>query len=448
MGAVDELASQPASRKDRFIAKLVSFLTRSLYRELDVYWTVPIDRESPQLSVANHFGGVSDALILVAVLPRRPGIVARDMIWNVPLVGRLMTWVGAIPVHKPEDHTAATSNDEMFASCYGALADGGNILIFPEGVTRNEPSMARVKTGAARIAIGARAHGASAVTVVPMGIHYEDKAALRSRVFVNVGVPIEVDHVVSGQEQPGETVTANDHDAVNTLTDSIEVALRRVAPDFADWNEAGLLAKGAEITLRSQLDDPAGGVPLGLRDRLANTLADRSEEQRAKIRSTVSEYRGDLDAMGVTDAELQARLSTGGFVRTLVGQVIVGIFLFPFVVVGVAINVIPFLVVKAVGLLRVAPSMHSTIKPIVAALAYGVVWALVIWRATAEFGWVAGVAAFVLLPVYLAAVVLFIERLTLIWRAFRRWRVPTESNALKDQIAGRRAAVVEAVLAA
>ena len=67
-----------------------------------------------------------------------------------------MNWIGAIPVHKPEDHNSPTSNDEMFASCYGALDDAGNILIFPEGVTRNEPSIATVKTGAARIAIGAR----------------------------------------------------------------------------------------------------------------------------------------------------------------------------------------------------------------------------------------------------------------------------------------------------
>ena len=65
-----------------------------------------------------------------------------------------MNWIGAIPVHKPEDHNSPTSNDEMFASCYGALDDAGNILIFPEGVTRNEPSIATVKTGAARIAIG------------------------------------------------------------------------------------------------------------------------------------------------------------------------------------------------------------------------------------------------------------------------------------------------------
>ena len=436
------------SRKDRFLEKLFAFLTRSLYREVDVYSPVPLPSGEPQLNVANHFGGVSDALLLLGVLPDRPGIVARDVIWKVPVIGRLMNWVGAIPVHKPEDHNSSTSNDEMFASCYDALGDKGNILIFPEGVTRNEPSIAPVKTGAARIAIGARAQGVAGIKIVPLGIHYEDKAALRSRVFINVGIPLDLDEMVAERAPAAAAVTASNRAAVDLLTDSIDVALRRAAPDFEDWNQAARLAKGAEIALRSQLGDPAGDVPFALRNRLANTLADLPDEHRSRICSAVDDYRGDLESIGATDATLHSRLRIGGFVRTLVWQVIVGCCLLPFVAVGVAVNALPFLAVKAVGRLDVAPSMQSTIKPVVATLAFGITWGLVIWRAIAAFGWWAGVVAFVLLPVYLAAVVLFVERLTLMLRAYRRWRAPTEPQALSEQITRRRAAVVEAVLGA
>lgn len=433
------------SRKDHILEKVFAFLTRSLYREVDVYSPTPIPGGSPQLNVANHFGGVSDALLLLGVLPDRPGIVARDVIWKVPVVRNLMNWMGAIPVHKPEDHNSPTSNDEMFASCYDALDNAGNLLIFPEGVTRNEPSIAAVKTGAARIAIGARAQGVTGIKVVPLGIHYEDKAALRSRVFINIGVPLDLDDLVA-EHAPSAEVTASDRAAVDALTAAIDVALRRAAPDFQDWSEAGRLAAGAEVALRSQLDDPAGEVPFGLRDRLANTLADLPAEHRARICSSVADYRSDLESIGATDAMLHARLRTGGFLRALVLQVIIGVFLIPFVAVGAAVNAIPFLFVKAVGLLRVAPSMHSTIKPVVAALAFGIAWGVVIWRAVATFGWAAGGVAFVLLPVYLAAVVLFVERLTLMLRAYRRWRAPAEPQSLTAQIAARRTAVVESVL--
>ncbi len=437
------------TRKDRFIAKLVSFLTRAVYRDVEVYWAAPATSDAPQLTVANHFGGFSDGLVLLYVFPdRRPGIIARDVIWKIPVARSLMNWIGAIPVHKPEDRGSATSNDQMFSSCYRALDDGRHLLIFPEGVTRNEPSIAPVKTGAARIALGARASGASGMRILPVGIHYEDKAALRSRVFVNGGAPIDLDDLAGEREAGGEPITANDRDAVRALTDEINVRLRQAAPDYANWDEARLLAQASEITLRSQLDDPSGAVPIGLRDRLANTLADRPADARQRIDRAVNDYRRDLDGVGLSDAELHGKLSTGRFLRSIIWQLIVGILMFPFALAGAAINIVPYLLVKAIGLLRVAPSVAASIKPVAAFALFGITWGIVIWRAVAAFGWEAGVVAFLLLPVYLSIVIIFVERATLLWTTYRRWRADAGSRQLGDAVAQRRAAVVEAVLAA
>ncbi len=446
---------RPSTRKDRAIAKIVSFLARATYRDIEVYWPPTPDRpvdpadlaaDGSHLVVSNHFGGFSDALVLLHVLPRRPGIVARDVIWRIPVVGALMNWVGGIPVHKPEDRGEASGNDQMFASCYKALEHGDDILIFPEGVTRNEPSIARVKTGAARIALGARAHGADGLSVVPVGIHYEDKAALRSRVFVNAGVPLDLDLVVPADPDRPDA-GADDREAVTELTDAIDLALRRSAPDYADWDEARLLTQGAEIALRAQFDDPTAEVPIGLRDRLANTLAERSTDERRRIQDAVDDYRHDLDGLGVTDAELYARLGTGRFARSLVWNLLVGLFLLPFALAGALVNLIPFLIVKAVGMLRVAPSVHSSIKPVTAFFAFAVTWGVVIWWTIGRFGWEIGVAVAILLPVYLAATIVLVERSTLLWRLVRRWRRRSAADGFEEHLATHRAAVVEAVLA-
>ncbi len=437
------------TRRERAIAKIVSFLARAVYRDIEVYAPERVPADAPQLTVSNHFGGFADGLLLLYVFPGRPpGIIARDMIWKVPVAKSLMNWIGAIPVHKPEDRGSATSNDEMFASCYGALGEGRHLLIFPEGVTRNEPSIAPVKTGAARIALGARASGVPGIRIVPVGIHYEDKAALRSRVFVNGGVPIDLDDEIGELSDEPDVVDANDRQVVRDLTEDINVALRRAAPDYENWDEARAMARAAEITLRSQLDDPRGAVPIGLRDRLANTLADRPAEQRERITDAVDEYQRDLDAIGYTDAELHGKLTTGGFLRSLIWQAIVGVLLFPFALVGAAINWLPYLLVKAANLLRIAPSMAATIKPVVAIVAFGITWGVVIWQAVSAYGWEAGVAAFVLLPIYLAATIAFIDRIALLWRAFRRWRARAGSRGLEDDVAAHRRSIVEAVLAA
>ncbi|MGI9645751.1 MAG: hypothetical protein ACR2O6_10635 [Ilumatobacteraceae bacterium] len=219
-------------------------------------------------------------------------------------------------------------------------------------------------------------------------------------------------------------------------------------PDHENWDEARALAKASEITLRSQLDDPAGDVPIGLRDRLANTLADRPPEHRGRIVEVVEDYQRDLDGGGFSDAELHAKLDAGGFLRSLVSQVILGVLLFPFALLGAAINLIPYLIVKAAGLVRVAPAVAATVKPIVAFLAFGATWGVVIWRSVSAFGWQAGVVAFLLLPIYLAAVIAFVDRLVLLWRAFRRWSAGVRGEGLENVIAAHRAAVVEAVLEA
>ncbi len=437
----------PTTRKDRFIAKLVAVLAQAIYRDVQVYWPVPPPPDGPQLTVANHFGGFSDGLVLLYALPRRPGIVARDLIWKVPVVGGLMTWIGGIPVHKPDDGAKESANDQMFASCYAALRDGGHLLIFPEGVTRNEPSIAPVKTGAARIALGGRASGAEGLVVAPVGIHYEDKAALRSRVVVNVGIPLDLDRAIAESTASGDSIDADNRVAVRKLTDGIDVMLRDAAPDYEDWHEARTLTRGAEIVLRSQLDDPRKPVPIALRDRLANVLAARPPERRARIIEAVDDYESDLEALGVSDADVQARVSTGGLMVSLVLQMIAAVLLLPFAVAGALINLVPALIVRSVGLARLSPSMQATVKPGAAILAFGITWGLVAAATFNRFGLGGAAAAVVLLPVYLAAVIFLTERVALMWRLIRRWRAGGKTRNVERQLNVERDAVIQAVLA-
>ena len=92
------------------------------------------------------------------------------------------------------------------------------MAIFPEGTTHDSPRLVKVRTGAARIALGARASGVSGLSIVPVGITFEDKIALRSRVLIHAGPPLDLDGNVGRFVGAGSAATEDNHEAVRRLT--------------------------------------------------------------------------------------------------------------------------------------------------------------------------------------------------------------------------------------
>ncbi len=289
------------SRRERILKNIANLAVRLVYRSVEVRQRPGETATGPQLTVSNHFGGFADALIQAYALDRVPRFIARDVIWRIPIAKQIMEFARAIPTHKPEDKGPA-GNDQMFGSTYEALGEGDLIMIFPEGITVDDPSMARIKTGAARIALGARASGVEGIQIVPSGIHYDDKSSLRSKVWVNVGLPLDLDAEIERYAPPGTAQDASNHEAVRALTADIEERLRRSAPNYADWQEERTLSDAASIALRT-VPGATHEIDYGDESDLANLLSGRSPEAKAAISAAVDLYTVDLDAAGVNDRQ-------------------------------------------------------------------------------------------------------------------------------------------------
>ena len=441
------MAGSQSIRRSRLLKNLADLAMRLLYRSVQVHQAYRATAAGPQLGVSNHFGGLSDPLIQIYALDRVPRFIARDVIWRYPIVKQLMNFVGAIPVHKADDSVGggATRNDQMFASTYQALADEDLVVIFPEGITVDDPAIAPIKTGAARIALGARANGVDGIQIIPSGIHYEDKAVLRSKVYVHVGDPIDLDGWVGEYADVNQPQDSSNRDLVTELTATIESRLRRAAPNYENWREARVMKQASTVALRNVLG-AAVFVDYGNESALADELATRSVSEKDRIASSLDVYEADLDAAGLSDEQMMSRQSSRqSFLWRVVWNALVGLVLLPFALVGLAINLIPIVGVWLVGKARVAPAMMATLKPAAAIVLFSIAWGIAAW-----FGWsvagFSGVAAVLLLmPLYVFALVALVERVTLVARAIRN-RAKSSRGDLHESVLEHRTAVVDAVV--
>ena len=173
----------------------VSLLIKTRYLNL-----ARIPRSGPVIVVVNHVSHIDPFLVAKMVIDaaRTPRFLAKDSIFDVPVVGGAMRGMGHIPVKR-----GTTDARQSLAAAVDALRAGKVIVLHPEGTVTRDPDgwpMAG-KTGAARVALLARDSGTEVpvIPVVQWGVQesidlYAKKVRLfpRPRHTISVGTPIDL----------------------------------------------------------------------------------------------------------------------------------------------------------------------------------------------------------------------------------------------------------------
>jgi 1-acyl-sn-glycerol-3-phosphate acyltransferase len=349
----------------RLLAWVARFAAALLFRRVEVGGEERYPRGRPILLVANHFNGFIDPVLIAAALHRLPRFIAKAGLRSLPLAGLLLRRAGVVFVRRPSDKDGAVGNEDAFVECHRALAAGDVVAIFPEGTTHDRPRIDPIKTGAARIALGARAAGAHDVAIVPVGLTFPDKVALRSSALVQLGFPIDLDVVAPPDQGP------DDVEAVRQLTAVIDRGLRAVSPDFPDVETAFALDEAARIAL-SDVEDP--DPSLEERAELARRLGRCDLDEQAAVRRDVGRYLTVLNGLHLTDADVVCptnpkRLLTSaagiGFLVALLGGLVAATAL---------INVWPAAAVLLVSLLVKTPVSKGTARALVGLVVFPTAW--------------------------------------------------------------------------
>lgn len=186
------------------------------FRKFEVRNRHLMPNHGPLIVVANHPNTFMDPIVIASLLPQQVFFIAKSTVFNSPFRKWLLHRMNLIPIHRREDTPGLSiDNEETFRASYQALAERKTLLIFPEGTSFNERRLRKIKTGTARMALGAveNAADAAGLQILPVGLNYSDPTRFRSDVFVNVGKPIKIAPYLSRYKRDS-TGTVNELTAV------------------------------------------------------------------------------------------------------------------------------------------------------------------------------------------------------------------------------------------
>lgn len=427
------------------LAWFLRVVTRVFFRQVEVVGLEHVPRTGPVLFAGNHPNSLIDPILIITTCGRKVHFAAKDTLFAGRLMRAVLRGLGAVPIKRRDDHDGerrdsqpaapGVDNDAAFAAMFGVLGEGGAIGIFPEGLSHDESQLARLKTGAARLALGSVRRHAAPIQIVPCGLTFIHPKRFRSRVLVQYGPPIVVD-----------AIRDDSADEVRAVTAEIETALRRLTINAPDWETVRALDvvrrlyQPQEISIEDR-------VELARRFN-AYYGAVAADPRVLALMSRVRAYQQKLDELGITDRELARDLSKLEVTVRVLRHLVLVAFWLPLTVPGAPLHVPPLAFARfASAKLTPRKDVIATTKLLIGLLlvlvAYagtiGVLW----WRL--GLWWAIGAA--LVLPLSGYATLCVLDRLRLVRRGlgvlFRRLRFRREVRALR----GEREALVAEVIA-
>lgn len=433
------------NRVQRFLTWLNRVALAAFFQQVEVEGreNVPPEGSGPLIVVANHVNGLIDPMLVLGATPLFPRFLGKSTLWDIKPLRPILDGAQVIPVYRRQDEGVDTSrNREAFAASRRVLTEGGVICLFPEGRSHNQPSLAPLKTGAARMALEAEGEALAesgtpaGVRFLPIGLSFDAKAKFRSRALVEIGEPFPAlaaagvegeadfralaDRVMSEGEDSGAP-----RPAVTALTGAIDGALQAVTLNFDTWEEARLLRRAAEIYRRPALDVPRRGrlsesAPLlrAFAEGYRGLKASHPEEVE-RTAEAVRLYDRLLTTAGLRDRHVASSYPlppVAGFLRHSLATLLLRL---PLALAGTALNALPYWIVKLIGRRVKGLDQKATWKLFPALLTYPLTWIAEAvaagWWLTSTTGapwagWLLAVAVLILSPIAGWEALLFHDR--------------------------------------
>ncbi len=390
--------------------------TRAYYRLSTAGVRLP--ESGPVLIVANHNNSLVDPALVAATAARDVRFLAKAPLFTHPLIGWLIRGVGSVPVYRQmDDPSLVAQNLDSFRDAHKALAEGSVVGIFPEGISHSASRLAPLKTGAARIALGAAAQLGTDFPIIAVGLVFRDRDAFRSEAHVIYGEVFRWDDLL------GEV---SNRSAVRELTGRIEAAMRKVSINLEQWEDAPVV-RMAEAIWRAELgaaNDPAAEVArLRLTTEALRALREGGADAWRETAVALKAHGRALQKIGLTPETLVAEVSAGEAVRWAVKRLPL-LALLPISLLGALYFWLPKqLTVSAAAWIARAEGEDALVthRVLVGGVIFPLWFTLFAVLLGLQCGWAAGLAALAIQPIWAFAALAVGERRQAMMTAVRRY---------------------------
>ena len=378
---------------------------------------------------------IGDPASVAAASGRPVRFLAKAPLFANPLAGSVLRALGAIPVFRRNDDPALVHlNDAMFDEVQSALGAGSAIGVFPEGISHGGPAVAQLRTGAARIALGAALLTSDPILIIPIGLLYSRKKEFRSKATAFVGREVQWDDL-RGREEGDEA-------AVRELTARIDSALRSVTVNLEQWEDAPAI-RMAEAIYSSELGlkrDSAARL-----ERIHETTLALADHRREGTEGTeqlvreLADFSRLLSALQLRPGDLEFRPRPVLVARWILKRAVWLMVALPTLFVGAVIFFVPYQLTRLLDrLLRVDDVERATVKILGGALFYFLWMGILVVSAGVVINLRAALFCAAILPLLGLATLWLAERGVESFVQARRFLILTRRRPLREGLLSRR----------
>ena len=325
--------------------KWLFYLTvKGYFQSIQIKGLSNIPHSGPVVIVANHNSAFMDPILLAIHIKRPLYFLARGESFRSSWVSRIFKTLHMIPIYKPEvSPDEVHKNEAIFEHCYNHLSNNGALLIFPEGISKTERKLRPVKTGTARIVLGAEAANNFSLNtkIVPVGINYSNPHHFQSKAFIRIGTPLSV----ATYREPYE---ADAFEAVRTLTDQIKGGIEEQTLMVSDEQLTELVEAIEQLLLSnisSENDSDSVHTAFQMSKEIIEAVRYHHHNDPGTtmhFKARITQYLEALERLKLSDRFFSKTYMDFNLVKTLV-YLLIG---FPIFIYGFLLNVLPYVIVR------------------------------------------------------------------------------------------------------